>query len=264
MRDQNLLSYDNARVASQYANGSDALSLSEEKALSFMPMERRRSVLDMGVGAGRTSRALSTMFSEYVGADYAPEMVEAATRRFPHLRFVVMDAREITYCERYDCIFFSFNGIDSVTPPDRARIFVSARDALTDGGMFIYSTHNILSARVEYYRRSFFIRELFDPLWKPHRVARRLLNRASRFWRCGQDYPYFGVNDPGDDFGHINVYADISAELDLLPQYGFSLVAALGGRSASMDFRNDPWVYIVARADRDWEPPPPAARLAHS
>jgi SAM-dependent methyltransferase len=57
-------------------------------------------VLDIGVGGGRTTPALSARAGRYVGIDFAPAMVEACQARFPDLEFAVGDAADLSRFRR--------------------------------------------------------------------------------------------------------------------------------------------------------------------
>jgi len=52
------------------------------------------SIMDLGVGGGRTTPYLSSIASCYVGADYSEEMIRVCRSKFPHLRFNVADAAD--------------------------------------------------------------------------------------------------------------------------------------------------------------------------
>jgi trans-aconitate methyltransferase len=61
------------------------LTVPEKYCLDLVPLSRRRSIVDIGIGAGRTTGPLSEMFEQYVGIDYSPEMIQAAKSGFPAL-----------------------------------------------------------------------------------------------------------------------------------------------------------------------------------
>ena len=103
------------------------------------------SVLDIGVGAGRTTSEVSALAESYVGIDYSPAMVQAGRDRFPELRFEVMDAADMsTFPDgAFDVLFFSYNGIDYLYPEAKRLAFLAeARRVLSDRGFLIFSTHN--------------------------------------------------------------------------------------------------------------------------
>ena len=72
---------------------------------------RRHSVLDIGVGAGRAIEPLSTMFEEYVGIDFLQKAITKRPSGYPSADLRVMDAHNLEFAEKCDCIMFTFNGI---------------------------------------------------------------------------------------------------------------------------------------------------------
>lgn len=103
-------------------------------------------LLDLGVGAGRTSGPLSAKVGpgRYVGLDYAAGMVAAATQRKPTLPFVQGDASTLPFRDAaFDVVVFSFNGLDCIHPAERRREAIAeiAR-VLAPGGRAIVSGHD--------------------------------------------------------------------------------------------------------------------------
>ena len=105
-------------------------------------------ILDLGVGAGRTTSYLSDRAERYVGIDFSPEMVEYCTKKFRHLEFYVADASDLSAFSdsSFDCVVFSYNGIDCLYPHERRSACISeCARVLASGGMFIFSSHNARS-----------------------------------------------------------------------------------------------------------------------
>ena len=108
------------------------------------------TMLDLGVGGGRTTMQLARRCLRYVGADYAEPMVQACRARFGDLmahhglRFDVVDARDMPYEDAtFDVVLFSFNGIDLVGADARAKALAECRRVLKPGGHLVYSSHNL-------------------------------------------------------------------------------------------------------------------------
>lgn len=106
-------------------------------------------MLDLGIGGGRTTVHFAPLVTEYVGSDYAENMIEACRKRFPdpgdHVSFEVIDATDMSELpiDYFDFILFSFNGIDSVAPKDRKKVFNEALRVGKEGGYFVFSSHNL-------------------------------------------------------------------------------------------------------------------------
>jgi len=110
-------------------------------------------VLDIGIGTGRTTPYLQARAAEYVGIDYSPEMIDKAKQLHPGATLFECDARDLTRfgTGRFDCVVFSFNGIDNVSDSDRQLVLRQVVAVLRAGGVFIFSSHNLASATTSAY-----------------------------------------------------------------------------------------------------------------
>src|SRR5262245_50083336 len=74
----------------------EALGDPERAALNrILPEVRGKRILDVGIGAGRTVRALNEVSRNYIGVDYVQAMVDHCRRNFPDVRFERVDARSM-------------------------------------------------------------------------------------------------------------------------------------------------------------------------
>lgn len=141
--------YEKDGIVRRYA-AMDALFPAEEALLERLRVElREASLLDIGVGGGRTTVRFAPAVAAYTGADYAAAMVEACKARFaaglPKAEWAVADARELppAWIGRFDAALFSYNGIDCLDPEDRPRALKEMRRALKPGGWLLFSFHNL-------------------------------------------------------------------------------------------------------------------------
>ena len=140
---RNWSTFNDPDVVSEY-EGSTTL-MPAEAHLFERYVQAGMDVLDVGVGTGRTTPELQRRARRYVGVDYAENMVRACRRRFPGTDFVVGDAANLSMfdAETFDCVVFSFNGVDCLHPADRRRQFLhEAHRLLRPGGRLILSIHN--------------------------------------------------------------------------------------------------------------------------
>jgi SAM-dependent methyltransferase len=112
-----------------------------------------KAVLDIGIGTGRTTPYLMARAADYIGVDYSPEMIARAKRLHPGANLLECDARDLSRFGggRFDCIVFSFNGIDSVSDADRQVVLRQALTALRPGGLFLFSSHNLAAVKTAAY-----------------------------------------------------------------------------------------------------------------
>jgi SAM-dependent methyltransferase len=106
---------------------------------------RGARLLDIGVGAGRTTRYLAPRAGKYVAIDYADAMVQRCRARFPELEFHTMDATDMRAFPdaSFDVVVFSLNGLGTLPTDDaRARCVAECARLLPPQGRFIFSLHN--------------------------------------------------------------------------------------------------------------------------
>jgi SAM-dependent methyltransferase len=163
--DPNLHVYNLPHVAAHYA-ALEYLSAAE-KLLFDRYIQPGASILDLGVGGGRTTPYLSARAARYVGVDYAREMIALCQRKFPGVSFVVADAAKLSAFAdaSFGVAVMAFSGLDYVLPESSRRAALAEiHPVLKPSGVFIFSSHN---PRAIWHR----------PAWNPRRLeqmARRL------------------------------------------------------------------------------------------
>ena len=106
-------------------------------------------ILDIGCGAGRTTRVLKDMGHDVIGIDISPLMVEQARKLHPDIEFREGDAAELDFDSgSFDFVLFSFNGIDTIYPEvRRVKAIIQAHRVLRKDGGFIFSSHDLSFAK---------------------------------------------------------------------------------------------------------------------
>ncbi len=126
--------------------GADAWTDKGERnaVMSLADEVRGGRILDVGVGAGRTTWLLRLLSDRYVAIDYTPEMVDLARQNHPDVDIRLGDARLLgDFTDRwFDLVVFSCNGIDAVSHVDRALVLNELARVLRPGGLLILSTMN--------------------------------------------------------------------------------------------------------------------------
>jgi ubiquinone/menaquinone biosynthesis C-methylase UbiE len=154
--DINLDVYNDPAIVEEYVR-ADGLRLCESFAFEAF-IKKGDSILDLGVGGGRTTPHLVRKAARYVGTDYAQSMVAACRRKFPSLEFACEDATDLQRFaeESFDVVVFSDNGIDMIRSDEaRARCFREVERLLRPGGRFIFSSHNAKSIGFTAHTRRF-------------------------------------------------------------------------------------------------------------
>ena len=120
--------------------------LHEAEALLFKDYVKPGSrVLDLGVGAGRTTSYLARSASRYVGIDLSQAMLARCREKFPELTFLRLDATDLSVLPgaSFDVVVFSFNGLDTIPSLEgRRRCLAECSRVLRPGGAFLFSVHN--------------------------------------------------------------------------------------------------------------------------
>jgi len=136
--------YETFGVAEQYGKDCDVIG-AEGVILDFLRKDARgEPVLEIGIGGGRTTPHLLGITNDYVGIDYSSRMIEICRQKF-NSTFMVCDARNMSAFEneRFFAVVFWGNGIDDVSPQDRALILHEVNRVLKKKGIFTFSSHNL-------------------------------------------------------------------------------------------------------------------------
>lgn len=226
----NMRTMGDAGVVAHYARPW-GLSISEQAVFERVAgIAAGRSILDIGVGGGRTVEALRAISHDYLGIDYSQGMVEACRRKFPDARFELADARALSAVADDSIVLavFSCNGIGMVSHADRLMILAEVRRVLKPGGLFVFSTHNRNSPE---FTRGFQFPSIewsVNPLRMMVRTARfasetlqRVRNRR-RFLREETHEPHYSViNDVCHHYGTMLYYVTLENQRRQLVESGF-------------------------------------------
>jgi SAM-dependent methyltransferase len=187
------------------------------------------------------------MFQRYVGIDYSQPMIASAKEFYPEQDLRVMDARHLKFRNPFDCVIFSYNGIDSVSYADRQLIFSEVKNVLKPGGYFIYSTHNLQHRRTDRWLNKFFVPELTDS-WRAFALG--LPNRLRNFRKqwIDQERGIAWINDFAHRFTLCSMSVDVEKEAEILKAQGLPALLFIGEKKTGPGFDPaDHWVYVVTR-----------------
>lgn len=197
-------------------------------------------ILDIGIGAGRTTPALSALATggrTYVGVDFSSEMIRRARQRFPGLDLRVMDARDLSALAPGSAAlaWFSFNGIDYVDHEDRLRVLAEVGRVLSPDGTFVFSSHNRSYRRLEQSLRparpSLSLLAPVGSLRALVGYARNSLNAAQLRHREVRTSTYAILNDSAYDHRLLTYYISPADQVAQLAEARLTTVAAydIGG-----------------------------------
>ena len=158
--DPNLLSFRRRGIVNYYRQLRQ-LQAAEQTILNLLGETlSQMKVLDLGVGAGRTTPFVAQRSFDYTGVDYSPEMIQICEQRFSGLgervRFQVCDVRDLSMfsSRSFDFILFSFNGIDNISHQERLTFLSEVARLGKSGSFFAFSTHNLQAIIPEFSLKS--------------------------------------------------------------------------------------------------------------
>jgi len=239
--------------------------------LSLFPAERealRRlrdrlpeiSMLDIGVGAGRTGYTFAPLVERYVGVDYSERMIARSRRLLagePGVELLVADARDLSEIEgAFDFALFSFNGIDAVNHDDRLRVLTQIRSKLRPDGLFLFSSHSLgalpLSPRRRRGRRKASHKALQLAEFGYDLRYGQLIRRSNRQldMRTARQRGWTVVRDPAHGFRLDVYYIDPVAQLEQLAEADLEAVAVIDEHGVEVDPsapRRDAWLNYLCR-----------------
>ena len=253
----NIKSWSDEKYIAKYRKSSgwlDSLLAPEKHILNFIGNLSIDSMLDIGVGGGRTTQYFHKITNDYLAIDYSEKMIKICNQKFKNLKnakFEVSDARNMKSIKdsSIDFVLFSFNGIDNVDLNDRSLILDEMRRVCRPGGHICFSSHNLLSVH-NFYKISY-----------NSSVRKSLLNiiRALKFSiynlgaknKLASDYLY--INDPGNEWSLKQFYVNPFYQKKILSTLGFKNIKLFnsenGEETLDKDIFSQPqnaWIYFLA------------------
>ena len=236
--------YEQKRVVKYYIN--DTLLQSAEKKIITKLQDSLKdfSMLDLGIGGGRTTGHFEPLVKKYIGTDYSKNMIESCKKKFPGLDLRVLDAREMSIFKdnTFDLILFSFNGIDYMNKDDRKKTLKEIKRICKTNGVFIFSTHNI-----NVIPKIFSLKISLNPL----KLAARILKLIKLYiynespFKCKEKEII--INDGAHNFCLKTFYINPEEQIIQLKDFGFSNITLydnLGNENLQV---KGSWVYYMCK-----------------
>lgn len=235
---ENVSYYSSSGAVNKYENVVDrGLFEPEREAIRKYFTNSGSRVLDLGCGAGRTTKVLDEMGFDVVGVDVSEQMVLTAKNKFPSLEFQVGDASSLgLQNESFEYVLFSWNGISELSETQRSRVLEEIHRVLKPEGTFVFSNYN----SVFYY----FLRGV--------RYPRQVLEFWLRNIRARTMFSKYKLRkrQPDSDerwIGH-NYFIDPLRQKKQLRNHEFDVLTVIGSNRVSSYLEPSPY-YVCRKRD---------------
>lgn len=251
--------YDSPGVAEFWASYKSDLFKAEEVILASLAGQiKGKPLLEIGVGAGRTTPYLRDLAGDYTGIDISSRMVEQCRKKFSGAALFICDARDMALFKdgQFSTVVFWMNGIDEVDLKDRIAILKEIARVLRRGGIFLLSSHNLdwdgLAVSCAF--------DGFAFSGNPLRAAKSGVQRLIVYFRClfalwlerarRRGYVIFPQYEESPRINMPIFFIRTEAQERQLKDVGFVQIEAISSDGIPLDGRNrhqDFHVYYVAR-----------------
>lgn len=246
----------NKQEVVEYYVGETKLQKVEQVLFESVEDLKTKSLLDIGIGAGKTTHFFESRAGDYYGIDYASAMIDASKLKFPALnkenRLRVGDVRDLSDFKdnTFDLVIFSFNGLDHIDIDERIIALKEMHRVLKPNGELIFSSHNLLGAS-KIFRLKWFINPIMFA-----RSMRMVLRRnlANPNWKKLLDRDYSRINDFSYGVDDALMYVKPNFQKLQLLNLGFDCIQMydFDGREFSSNTKTvneiqDLWIYFKAK-----------------
>jgi ubiquinone/menaquinone biosynthesis C-methylase UbiE len=219
----------------------------------------KMSMLDIGVGAGRTVSHFAVLAKEYLGIDYSHKMILACLQKFRNypakISFRTSDARTMKLFNdnSFDFVLFSFNGVDYMEHEERIKTLREIQRIIKAGGYFCFSSHNL-----NFLLKKCSIQLSRHPTILASRVFEllqmRLLNKKES-WKAirnsSRNGKHIMFNDGAMEFRLKTYYISPVEQLKQLSELGFSKIRMYslvnGKEIKNPNEALDHWIYYLSQ-----------------
>lgn len=222
--------------------------------LKYQPFFAQKDVLDIGIGAGRTTVYLAPLAREYVGIDFSPAFIDFVNNSMPQVNAKLCDMRDLGEfnAEAFDFVMGSFNVLDIVTHQDRLLTLAEVHRVLKPEGVFVFSSHNRTYSATGCAPKLEFSRDPVRQARMLFRWVQRSINYRKWKKHWVQTEEYASITDVGHDFTTLHYYIDQATARRQLEESGFSVleVCDIDGRplgASDVDTTSAFLTYVVQK-----------------
>lgn len=245
--------YESEKVVRNYKK-LHGLFPAEKKLYDIIKNTKNKQVmLDLGVGAGRTTNFFASNFNNYVGVDFSSVMIDVCRKKFTHLKnvqFINADVASLPELssDSFNFVLFSLNGIDYLKNLDERIILLSnIYKLLKEDGIFAFSTHNTKAITRVY---SFQLPKRNPLKLIPEYFRYKKVREINGAISLHQNKNFCQLYDGGEYFGALTSYILPSYQIVLLRNVGFKKIQTIDIKGNNIpiekiDTCNDNWVHYI-------------------
>ena len=218
--------YETKEIVKRYSTQDYLLKPEKTMLDMFKTKFKNMSMLDIGVGGGRTTQYFAQLTKEYVGIDYSKKMIDVCNKRFPkHSKKISFRLCDVRYMDmfndnHFDLIFISENGLDYISHEDRLNALREIKRVGKKGGFFYFSTHNLQTID-----KLLSIKLSLHPSTIARNIVRYLLLRLlNKNFKELKNKKYTTMNDGAHQFRLSTYYIKPLEQVKQLSSLGFKNV----------------------------------------
>jgi SAM-dependent methyltransferase len=212
-----------------------------------------KSVLDIGVGSGRTTRYLLPFAANYLGIDVSPPMLALCRKNWPAAEIAELDMRDLAKLEprRFDFILASSGVFDVLTHEVRLQALADCAALLAPLGFLVFSGHNRRYKKAGLPPRLEFSGSAIRWPLTAARFVRDTINhrKMKQFEHHEADYGL--LNDVVHGFQGVFYYTDRATQTYQIESAGLALVEVVGDNGRILnegeDDRDDGLIFYVCQ-----------------
>lgn len=247
--------YDSAQTVQVYGKTFELQKVEQTIIEMLKNQLSEMRMLDIGIGGGRTTMHLAFRVKEYLGIDYAQNMIAVCQKRFSqdmsNKLFRQMDVRAMNDLAEhsFDFVFFSYNGIDYMPHEDRLKALNQIKRVIKPMGYFCFSSHNF-----NYLEHYIHVPICRNPIrwWQMMNRSWEVRNRM----KVKKQISYAIISDGGEEFRVRTYYSKPLQQIQHLANSGFINIRVFSEQTGQEiqdrmkleEIKNDRWLYYLCQA----------------
>jgi SAM-dependent methyltransferase len=213
--------------------------------------ESSETLLELGCGTGNHIKFLETFFTDIVGVDMSPIMIDRAPK-LPNVKYLVSRIQELDLSDKFDVVLSLFHVFSyQKTNEDIHSFFKCVRDHVKPGGVVIFDCWNASGVFIQKPEQRYRCVDMGDTVL--HRFARPQVSYEQNVVNVFYDF-IVERDKTVEKFNEVHTMRYFSApEIQFMANsYNFELVDAYDGFSLN-EPKNDTWSTLYVLKDKGCE-----------